>query len=294
VASRRPYRNRDEARTFYQLIADAIADMTEHGFDSQARLDNWIKRLALAAHRSLIPEAVMQRTLRQALHDAFNRLVQGAGLMSRHRGIDEYTLAAIKPKLRSELDRRILAATDLIKLNRETSINRTLQRFAGWATSIPIGGSTATNREEARKLTKKALARLPFEERRVIIDQSQKLVASVNAIVAEDGGAIAAVWHSRWREAGYDYRPDHKARDQHVYVMRDNWAIRRGYMKLAGEKYVDQVTQPGEEISCRCRYEYLYTLRDLPARMITKAGKDALAHARAKIGMRRPLYEVRV
>jgi len=281
---KRPPPGRDERRSFQQLLSDAVADLAEHGYDSQARLDNWLKRLREAAWRSLIPEESMRRTLRDALHREFLRLVEGPGLARKHPGISLYTLAAIKPKLRSELDRRILAGADLIKLNREASINRTLQRFAGWATSIPAGGSAQPQAAEARRMARKALARLPFEERRVIIDQSQKLVASVSAIVAEDGGAIAGIWHSHWREAGYDYRVDHKDRDGRVFVIRDNWALRRGYMKLAGAKYTDQVTEPGQEIFCRCAYEYLYTLRDLPERMVTRAGREALDAARARVG----------
>lgn len=283
---------RDEKRSFFQLVSDAVNDMAEHGFDSQARLDQWIKRLAIAARSSLIPEAVMRRTLRDALQMTFRRLVEGTGLGKKHKGIDKYTLAAIKPKLRSELDRRILAAADLIKLNREQSIAKTLQRFAGWATSLPIGGSAAPDAEKTKKNIRKAMTSLTFEERRVIIDQGHKLVSSINTIVAEDGGAIAGVWHSRWRETGYDYREDHKERDREIYVVRNNWALRRGYMKLAGREFTDDITQPGEEPFCRCRFEYLYTLRDLPDDMITKAGKEALLAARAKIGYHQPV-EVR-
>ena len=193
-------------------------------------------------------------------------------------------MASIKPKLRAELDRRILASARLIKLNRQASIERTLQRFAGWATSIPIGGTTHSKRSDVMKAARRGIASLPFEERRVIIDQGHKLVSTIDDIVATDGGAILAIWrHVKERPPAYDARPDHVARHGKVFVIRDNWAIKKGLMKLAGAKYTDEVEAPGELVFCRCRYQYGYTLRDVPPAMLTVAGKQALADARARI-----------
>jgi hypothetical protein len=130
---------------------------------------------------------------------------------------------------------------------------------------------------------RRAFTSLPFIERRVIVDQGHKLTASIHEIVAIDGGAIAGIWHSRWREIGYDYREDHKDRDRRIYVIRNNWALKRGLMRLAGREYTDQITQPAEEVFCRCHYEYLYTLRDLPPDMLTTKGREELVAARARL-----------
>src|SRR5207247_2394734 len=102
----------------------------------------------------------------------------------------------IKPALHAELERRIMASADLIKLNRKAAIEKTVQRFSGWATSVPPGGTRATDKKKEKDSIKKSLKSLPFEERRVIIDQSHKFVANLNEIVAKDGGAIAGRWHS--------------------------------------------------------------------------------------------------
>jgi len=47
------------------------------------------------------------------------------------------------------------------------------------------------------------------------------------------GAAIALIWHSNWRQAGYDYREDHKERDLEIYTLRPNWALERGFMKAS-------------------------------------------------------------
>lgn len=268
---------------FYSVVTEAINDLMEHGFDSQERLDKWLEALQAAARSALIPESVLARTLRESLGQVFRRTVSGKKLLSIHQGVSEYTLAQIKPTLRDELDRRILASANLIRLNREASIQRTLQRFSGWATSIPIGGTDVQQRKKVKETIRRGIAALPFEERRVVIDQGHKLAAAINDIVATNGGAIAMIWRSHWREAGYNYRPDHKARDGHTYVLRGNWALNKGLMKTAGTKFTDEITQPGEEIFCRCNGQYLYTLRDLPHTMLTPKGRSALSAARAQL-----------
>jgi hypothetical protein len=267
---------------FYRIVTDAVNDLLANGYDSQKRLEHWLQRIELAARAALVPEGTLRRVLGDALQQVYERAV-GGGLVRRHAGVSQFTLDAIKPKLRRELDRRILASADLIRLNREASIQRTLQRFAGWATSIPIGGTDDKQRKEAKRHVRRGIAALPFEERRVIIDQGHKLAAAIDDVVATDAGAIAGTWRSRWREAGYDYREDHKDRDGKVYVLPGNWALDKGLVRLAGAQYTDEVTAPGEEINCRCRLEYVYALRDLPVRMLTVKGRAALTEARRQI-----------
>lgn len=107
-------------------------------------------------------------------------------------------------------------------------------------------------------------------------------IAIQKEIDAKAGGAIAAIWHSHWRQDGYEYRKSHKARDEKVFVMRGNWALEKGLMKLAGRKYTDEITSPGEEEGCRCYYQYLYSLRDLPEEMLSTKGKEELERVRKR------------
>ena len=270
-------------KTSQTLLTEAINDIADHGFDSQKRIFDWMKALHEAAEATLTSRRIMEKMLRDALKAIYKRLVTNAGVLKYHPGIERYTLEKIKPSLRAELDRRIVASAELIKLNRETAIQQTLQRFSGWSTSIPKGGSDAVKKSKEKKEIRKALASLPFEERRVLIDQSAKLSAAISDIVAVDGGAIAAIWHSHWRQAGYDYREHHKDRDGQVYLIRDSWAAKAGYVKAGKAGYSDKMTQPGEEVYCRCYWQFLYNIRQLPADILTQKGKDKLAAVRAEI-----------
>jgi hypothetical protein len=269
------------AKSFYQVLTAAIADLSEHGFDSQERLDRWLMEIRRAAQQALIPEEVLRRELRQNLTQLYERLVDGGKLARLHKGISQFTIANIKPSLRAELDRRILGSANLIKLNRQASIERTLQRFAGWATSVPAGGSDVVARKEVNQNVRRAIAGLPFEERRVVIDQGHKLSAAVSNIVARDGGAIAAQWRHVMEGGGYQARPAHVARNKRIYLIRDSWAHRERLVKPNEDGYTDEITAPGEEVYCRCAYSYIFALRDLPSSMLTEKGRAELTRVRA-------------
>src|SRR5271155_4211858 len=109
--------------TFYEALNAAIEDLLEHGFDSKERLDRWLALLARTMQNTLVPERTLQSGLRSALEREFNRVTSRRRLYEVHKGISEFTIKQIQPKLRAELDRRIFASASLIKLNRQASIS---------------------------------------------------------------------------------------------------------------------------------------------------------------------------
>lgn len=272
----------DYART----VDEAVNFFAERGFASEADLKFWEEKIRRAAEAAMGPRAKMEDLLRDVLRAAYEKMLTPGVSVKLHPGIGRFTLEKVKPELRAELDRRIMAAANLIRIKRRTRIEETLARFSGWATSVPAGGSGETDKREEKAKVKKPLASLPFEERRVLTDQGHKLFSSLNEITATGGGAIAAIWHSRWRQPNYDYRPDHKERDLRVYLIRDSWAISQGLVKKAGLDFIDEVSRPAEEPFCRCSYQYLYALPALQRvapDALTKLGEAKLAAARAKV-----------
>lgn len=264
-------------QSYYEVLTEAINDMVENGFDSMERVQYWTMRLRQSISASLIPHSQMEEALRVALQTVYRRMVEQGGIVKFHPGVGRFTLEKVRPQLRAELDRRIMASANLIKLNRARAVEQTLQRFEGWATSIPKGGTDAAKKSQVKAEQRKALVQLPFEERRVIIDQSHKLTASISETLAKDGNALAALWHSHYRQPGYDYRVHHKERDGQVYLMRDTWALNDGLIKPGPAGYYDGITAAGEEVYCRCYIQWLYNLRDLPEEMLTAKGKAKLA-----------------
>ncbi len=266
--------------SFTEVLMQAVRDMTLHGFDDIERLHDWMRKLRFAAVRELPPENQLETQMAAALRAAFNRAISKPAILRKHRGIEPFKIEQIKPQLRDELDKRILASVALIKLNREQAVEKTLQRFSGWATSIPAGGSRVVDKRDTKADIGKSMQQIRFEERRVAIDQGHKLMAAVNEVIAKQTGAIAAEWRSHGRDdKSYDARPEHLHRDGSIFAIRGNWAMERGLMNK-GVGYVDGIERPGELPYCRCYYVYLHNLRELPDSMLTERGRFARIETR--------------
>lgn len=266
-------------KTFTRTVREAVKFFLRNGYTSRQELEQWQAIIRQAAESETDDDYMSMVSDR--LRKAYDLQVSKAGALERHKGLSRFTLNYMEPKLRSELDRRILASADLIKLNRTAAINKTVQRFSGWATSIPVqdyvgGGLSASSRSgivaNAQHIQKSA-EQVDYEARRVMIDQSHKLIANIDNIIATSNNAIAAIWHSHWRRPGYDFREDHKERDQLYYLIRGNWAQKNGYVKAGPAGYLDEITQPGEEVFCQCYVTYIYNIRSIPEYMLTQKGQ---------------------
>ena len=267
-------------KTLQEVLTEAVQDFEANGFDSEERLQYWEEQIREALSRQMKSRAAMEQMLKEQLRMVYERLVLKGGVLKNHKGVTRFTLQNVSGRLHSELQRRILASAQLIRLNRAEMINKTLRRFSGWATSVPKGGSEQVDRVKVKMEVVKPLRQLPFVERRVLIDQGHKLTSSISATLAADGGAIAARWFSHWRQDGYDYRDEHKDRDGKVYLVRGSWAQKAGLVKAGSAGYSYDITQPTEEPFCRCKFTYLYNLKQLPPEMLTAKGKEALNKTR--------------
>lgn len=271
-------------RTYFETLTAAINDIAAHGYDSQQRIDFWAQEIRRAAEASMKSQDEVDRMVREALMAIYTKQVDRGGVLRLNPGVSTYSLERVKPELRAELSRRIAASVDLIKINRPQAIAKTLQRFRGWATSVPKGGSKDVKRKEEKKDLRKALSSEPFETRRVIIDQGHKLAANINDTVAIGGGAVGAFWYANGpHQAGYDGRPEHDARDGKFFLLKGSWADEAGYVKPGPSGWTDDVEQPSVLPFCRCQWRWIYSLRSVPKDCLTQKGEKALSEARRKI-----------
>lgn len=270
-----------EPRSFSRVLRDAIDDFAKRGFVDEVQVNHWLGLLRKAAERDLGPETRIDEEARRSLEAVFRRAVEGGRVVERVPEIGRYTLNMIAPRLRLELDRRILASADLIKLRRRETIEKTLRRFAGWTSSVPPGGRGVIDKRGVRSNLCEDMQRARWEKRRVEIDQGAKLMANIADVAARGNGAIAVIWHSNWRQRGYDYRPDHKERDLQVYALKDSWAIQQGLIRKGPAGYYEDVTAFGQEVFCRCFGQWLLSPRRLPEDMLTAKGRAWIAAQRA-------------
>lgn len=254
---------------FRGAVGSAVKDLLAHGF-SLARLRAWIALIRQAAEiRTQPPDAWLDARLRIAMA----RALSPTAIKRSHKGLARFGVEQVAPAFRSVLAERIRASAELIRLNREQRIAQTLDRFAGWASSIPVNPAPAAVRKVTSHIVQPVDSH-SYEVRRVAIDQGHKLAANVNAVIAEQNEAIAFVWHDHGKvDRRYHARKAHLARSGKVFVVRGNWALKEGYMQRAGHKYTDEIEQPGELPMCRCWVTYLYAPSELPADMQTEKGQ---------------------
>lgn len=268
-------------RPFNQVLAEAIAELSAAGYQSPEQIARWLLALRRSAEVMLGPDWMADRETRAQMDGIFARLIERGKVADYVPGVTRFTLAMVRPQLRAELDRRIVAAVDLIKLNRAEAVEKTLRRFNGWATAIPPGGDETVNRREAKSTIGKSLAQYRFEKRRCETDQGHKLLANISEIVATDAGAIAGVWHSHGEhDRSYNARKEHLARADKLFLVRDSWAIAKGLVRRGSRPYMDEITRPGQEVSCRCWYTWVTSPRRLPDDVLTRAGQEWIAQSR--------------
>ena len=102
---------------FLRILTQAVTDLTEHGYDDVARIEGWLEKLRAALGKALMPQERMEEKLREGLRAIFDKLVEQKRVLDRHPGVAAFTLENVKPELHEELDRRIRASADLIRLN---------------------------------------------------------------------------------------------------------------------------------------------------------------------------------
>lgn len=262
-----------------ETVRQAVADLSARGYVSAEQIARWLALIRAAAERQIGDESRLDAETRRHLEALYAKLVERGDVLDFVPGVGRYTLAMVRPDLRAELDRRILAAANLTKLHRREAIEKTLARFQGWSTAIPPGGEGAIDKREVRAHICKSARDFKFEQRRVAIDQGHKLVANVADIVAVGNGAIAAEWHDRGEhDKHYEARPDHLARSGKIFAIRDNWAIRAGLMSK-GAGYTDEIEMVGQLPYCSCTYRYLLSPRQLPDAMLTRKGQRWIAES---------------
>lgn len=259
-------------RYFRDTLNEALDAFAKRGYVDPGELDYWMASLREAAEQSLTSTNVLQEKLRRSLRSRYRRALR-SGFSRSHPRLKRGTIKQIEPELRQQLEKRILASANLIRLHREENINKILQRFSGWATSVPEMPGKQARKSEVRESIRKSFRQMSFEERRLSIDQGHKLVSSINRTIADQYGAVAAKWR-HVHEANYDARPEHEARDGVVYLLRDTWATQKGLVKPGGKPYLDDIDQPAEKPYCRCWAEYIYDLGELPDDMLTRKGKE--------------------
>jgi hypothetical protein len=261
------------SKSFRAFLIEALREFSERGYVSESDLQQWTARLHAMIESELPTDEESREVLAGILGSVYAREYR-SGIAKRVPGVSRYTVDRVAPHLRAELDKRIFASADLIRIRKRETVDKTLARFSGWASSVPPTGTFDFSPRALSKHITKDLVSFKYERRRVAIDQGHKLVSNISHVVAMNEGAIAATWYDRGEDDhGYDARPDHLKRSGKLFLVKDSWAMNEGLIRRGAAPYTDSVTQPGEEVYCSCFWTWIVHPQDLPETFLTAKGR---------------------
>ena len=259
--------------SFRLLLMEGIRKFATEGYSSELELQEWIAHLHLALDRELPSDKESKNMLTAVLGSVYARQLK-RGIFERIPGVSQYTIDRVAPYLRAELDRRIFASADLIRLRKRAVIDTTLQRFSGWVSSVPPEGTFDFSPRAISKRISTDVKQLKFEYRRVAIDQSHKMSANIAYTVAINEGAIGGIWHDRGEDDhNYDADPKHLARSGKWFLLRDSWAIEQGLVRRGSAPYYDSVDPVSQRPYCSCWMEWTTSPGGIPPELLTAKGR---------------------
>jgi hypothetical protein len=253
---------------FDKLLREAVKHFSKFGFTSPADVNDWTTRLNAAAESALDVDTAKAKVER-ALAGSFTRALGRGRLQGRKGQVSKLSMDQLEPKLRGELEKRLYAAREAVDGAHRQALEKVQNRFLGLATA---GAKPGAAREHAKPITK-AIRDARAQERMTAVDQTMKLMRTMDEVVAADSGSIGGYWDATW-DIVRKHRPEHAARHGLFYVRRGSWADSQGLVSHP-EGFMDEFDMPGVLINCQCEYHYVYDLSDAPPEALTAKGRAA-------------------
>lgn len=210
---------------------------------------------------------------------------------SNHKGITKASINDLKPKFRKEIEDRVKISFNLMKNQEDELKQKIASRFINWVSidSKEVRGNTTSKQSLLNFLDFAKENSIAEDHAKFILqDQTRKMIANLDDLVARENNAIGGIWHNRqdrrvvgnpqgiYPHAESKAHGNHWEREGKFYIFKDSWAYQKGYVK--GELY-DNLEDGGVgvAIGCRCRLEFIYDLRDVPYENLTKKGKEFIS-----------------
>ena len=248
------------------LLKQAVTDIFRHG---TGNLKTWQSRIVSFMSSIELTPTQAREHAEKVLFSEFEQRFKEKSVIRRQKGIELYTFEQLKPKLQNQLSDRVRGFTELIVVGGETNIQRQKQRLSGWGVNLiqPNGAVLKKDVEavvDAIQPTERERYHIRFQDN----DQTHKLIAALDKLIADDGGALAVTWNQHWtlnpRNKGTSPKTNHKQFDGKTFILKDCWAVKDELIKAGELKYYENLGDViGENYNCTCSGTYLYSINEL-------------------------------
>lgn len=263
------------------ILNKTSADLLE---EAQGMIRNELAQYFLDQRKDLL----VTNYLKKAYSDFYTK----EGFKKTNEGISKLKLSDLRGDFKKELEKKITASFSLIKNKDNETKQKMASRFLNWLTidSEDVRGKTTSKQSLLNFLDFAKENDIAENHAKFILeDQTRKMIANFDSMIAEANGAIGGFWRNRGDKRvvgnpnglypqGTPSHNDHWERQGVFYIYKNGWAYKNGYVK--GELY-ENLEDGGVAVAigCRCRMENVYDLRDVPQEYLTKKGKEAIANA---------------
>lgn len=234
------------------------------------------------------------------------RRYQKDGYKKYNKNLVGWRLKELKEKFRRELKKRIKLNAELIAPYKGDLKKLVEKRFIG---AMSGGKVSVKDLKSMLKLS----ATLKSQDKKVsntLKDQKMKMISEFGRLTAEKYKAIGFEWSTRDDDLvagnpnGHNPKVsnpkihgNHYERDGKVFLFKDSWAVKNGYINRAfanddedGFRWAEDIEDglPGMPINCRCEALYIYTIEELVdnyylSECLTPEGEEYLKRREAGI-----------
>lgn len=196
-------------------------------------------------------------------------------IATMHIGLATYKMNDLNEDFRKQYKGQLLYSLGLIKSQNNANMEKLKNRFYNWVNLKQVG-------DDKQKL--KEMVKLPKQDKKIkfiLKDQTNKLVANMDNIIASKYNPIALQWKTRndnrvvgkpgglYPGKGSERHGDHWTRKDQYYYYENNENVKfLNTSKFKGKVSDIKDGMPGMPIGCRCYAKFIYTLNDLPKDMI--------------------------
>lgn len=158
------------------------------------------------------------------------------------------------------------------------------EEVAGFLRFIPAKGTKDKVAKAMLADVKKSVKSLAKWNQLFYTYKAMSFPEEIEFLFTHQSDPIAAVWHFSSLDDQCDFRMehDHRALSGTIYLVRDSWAMEKGYLDKDSAPYIEDVVRPKQDIGCMCSLTWLYNLRDLPDRLLTDYGHKVLEQVRVR------------
>ena len=200
----------------------------------------------------------------------------------KHHKMSAYNLKDISPEFRKILEKRVLNSLNAIKIKDKKLLLDLESRFVNFM--LDDKEKTMRNLQENLKVNE-TLKHSKHYVRNILRDQTQRMNDDIDYINGKLNGAVGLIWHTQndnrvvgnpsgLYPKGNELHNNHYKRDNVFFALRDSYATQQGLLKAEVFESLEDISKIGRAINCRCDYEYLYDLRDVPSMYLSKKGID--------------------